>query len=175
MDSRTSRALCARGSPVYIDRRGYLHTSCKTCRRRRQKESRKKRGKRRNPYTTAYRTLRRAFLVGKRCEDCGTTDLLTVDHIVELSQGGALLDTRNWRALCDGCHQRRTRRMHIVRRYGGRVALGAVVRGGEGMDDSGCSAMSSGYALPVMLLQGGGGRWVDWCGLVVWRLWRSLP
>jgi 5-methylcytosine-specific restriction enzyme A len=44
-----------------------------------------------------------------RCEDCGRTDTrLFGDHVTELQDGGAPLDTGNVRLLCGACHSRET-------------------------------------------------------------------
>ena len=42
------------------------------------------------------------------CEDCGSTADLTVDHIIEVSQGGSLLDEANCRVRCRRCHARKS-------------------------------------------------------------------
>lgn len=48
-----------------------------------------------------------------RCEECGrdcsaNRRTLHVDHVVERKDGGADLDPLNVRALCVGCHNRKT-------------------------------------------------------------------
>ncbi|WP_245445631.1 HNH endonuclease signature motif containing protein [Metarhizobium album] len=46
---------------------------------------------------------------GRRCEECGRTDTrIFGDHIVEVRDGGALLDPANVRCLCGSCHTRKT-------------------------------------------------------------------
>ncbi|WOI85970.1 HNH endonuclease [Rhodococcus qingshengii] len=111
--------ICGCGKkPVRVDKRGFKHTSCAACRSRRHRQNarrnRRRRGLKANPYTTtAYRTQRKTFLEGKVCAHCQTSDELTIDHITPLAEGGALLDTSNWRVLCNVCHQRVTRDYHL--------------------------------------------------------------
>lgn len=104
------------GQPLYVDKSGRTHSGCKTCvnrkHHRRQRESRRRRGLRPRPYTRAYFSRRRRFIVGKRCQWCAAIENLTVDHIQEISRGGKLLDTTNWRVLCVTCHTERTRASH---------------------------------------------------------------
>lgn len=107
--------MCKCGNPSRVDKNGYVHTSCNTCRRRRQRASRAARIGRSRVYPTRYWTRRRKWIVGKRCEFCGTTDDLTVDHMVMLRDDPSLknlMDTSNWRALCRPCHDAYTREVH---------------------------------------------------------------
>lgn len=48
---------------------------------------------------------------GKRCIECGSTDDLTIDHIVLRSAGGTSLDD-NLRTLCASCNNARPKRNH---------------------------------------------------------------
>jgi 5-methylcytosine-specific restriction protein A len=52
------------------------------------------------------------------CEQCSrdgiTAPANCVDHIVEIKDGGALLDEGNCQALCFGCHNRKHRKNHQV-------------------------------------------------------------
>lgn len=46
---------------------------------------------------------------GRRCEECGRTRTrIFGDHIIEMQDGGALLDRRNIRCLCGSCHSAKT-------------------------------------------------------------------
>lgn len=42
------------------------------------------------------------------CRWCGTDQNLTVDHVWEISDGGALYDHDNLQTLCEGCHDQKT-------------------------------------------------------------------
>jgi len=118
--------MCDCGNPLRVDKRGYVHTSCNTCRRRRHRHNQIARGQGKyHPYTRSYFRRKRVWLIGKRCEKCGTTEDLTVDHINPLGNGGSLMNTTNWRALCDTHHQALTRAMHLFKVYAARRAIGA--------------------------------------------------
>lgn len=114
---------CECGNDVRVDKHGYVHSSCATCKRRRDRASRRARGLRRGPYSTRYYNARKRWIVGKRCAFCGTDEDMTVDHIVPLCLGGSLLDKRNWRPLCSPCHQAVTRRFDLFRVHGARRVL----------------------------------------------------
>ena len=45
---------------------------------------------------------------GRWCQICGRGGRLYLDHVVEIRDGGALLDDGNLQLLCHGCHQRKT-------------------------------------------------------------------
>ena len=45
---------------------------------------------------------------GNFCQKCGAGGLIYGDHIVELKDGGAMLDDNNVELLCHACHQRKT-------------------------------------------------------------------
>lgn len=48
---------------------------------------------------------------GYRCAECGTEAdgrALIADHVAEIRDGGARLDSRNIRVLCASCHQTKT-------------------------------------------------------------------
>lgn len=48
--------------------------------------------------------LRRA---GHRCQHCGSTHRLQVDHVIPISQGGTHQQS-NLQVLCEKCHDRKT-------------------------------------------------------------------
>lgn len=52
---------------------------------------------------------------GRRCEKCGRTGLIFGDHIVELKDGGALLDPANIQLLCGSHHTLKTNAMKRAR------------------------------------------------------------
>lgn len=53
---------------------------------------------------------------GNKCEDCGYSGLrLVADHIIEVKDGGALLDRRNVKIRCSPCHNRKTAEMARLR------------------------------------------------------------
>jgi len=43
------------------------------------------------------------------CAACGNTDKTHLDHIIPVSSGGAMWDTRNHQTLCNSCHSRKTK------------------------------------------------------------------
>ena len=45
---------------------------------------------------------------GNWCARCGSNHRVTGDHIVEVKDGGAVLDERNVELLCQACHNRKT-------------------------------------------------------------------
>jgi 5-methylcytosine-specific restriction endonuclease McrA len=46
---------------------------------------------------------------GRKCEECGRTGTrIFGDHIIEIKDGGALLDKRNVKCLCGSCHSIKT-------------------------------------------------------------------
>lgn len=47
---------------------------------------------------------------GNWCEVCGRGGRIYGDHVVEIRDGGAMLDPRNVHLLCHGCHQAKTER-----------------------------------------------------------------
>jgi len=53
---------------------------------------------------------------GYRCTNARPEHRLVADHIIELRDGGALLDVNNGMCLCDAHHQRKTMAMR-ARRY----------------------------------------------------------
>lgn len=53
---------------------------------------------------------------GHRCQACGRDGTrLFADHIIEISDGGALTDPRNGQALCGSCHTIKTNRTRADR------------------------------------------------------------
>ena len=45
------------------------------------------------------------------CAACGTESVKThLDHIIPVSSGGSMWDTRNHQTLCSSCHSRKTKR-----------------------------------------------------------------
>ncbi|MBA15556.1 MAG: HNH endonuclease [Sphingomonas sp.] len=55
---------------------------------------------------------------GNFCEDCGAdgkTRRLFGDHVIEVKDGGALLDPENIRLRCSPCHGRKTARVRADR------------------------------------------------------------
>lgn len=61
--------------------------------------------------TSAWRSLvaRLIKLRGRQCQKCGRTGCrLYGDHVVELKDGGAMLDEANIELLCGSCHGRKT-------------------------------------------------------------------
>ncbi|EHK56917.1 HNH endonuclease signature motif containing protein [Allomesorhizobium alhagi] len=58
---------------------------------------------------------------GRRCEECSRTNTrIFGDHIVEVKDGGALLDKRNVKCLCGSCHTKKTaaaRAKRMAERY----------------------------------------------------------
>ena len=74
--------------------------------------------------STAWRKLRAMYRrAHPLCEQClregRTTPANVVDHIVEIEDGGALLDPENLQALCYACHNRKTARERAGRAWGG--------------------------------------------------------
>jgi 5-methylcytosine-specific restriction enzyme A len=64
-------------------------------------------------YHSAEWLAKRRELIAKRgawCEVCGKGGRLILDHIVEIKDGGALLDDDNLKVMCHPCHQRKTTR-----------------------------------------------------------------
>ena len=53
---------------------------------------------------TWNRTQREHLRMEPSCRACGTDQALTVDHITEVADGGALYDHGNLQTLCDDCH-----------------------------------------------------------------------
>ena len=46
---------------------------------------------------------------GRRCEECGRPGTrIYGDHIIEIKDGGSLLDERNVKCLCGSCHTKKT-------------------------------------------------------------------
>jgi 5-methylcytosine-specific restriction protein A len=69
--------------------------------------------KRADPFylSPAWRALMGQIIAerGRKCEQCNRTNTrIFGDHIVEVKDGGALLDKRNIRCLCGSCHTRKT-------------------------------------------------------------------
>ena len=48
-----------------------------------------------------------------RCEICGTTEALSVDHIEPVSAGGAVFDQENLRVVCASCNTRAARSLRV--------------------------------------------------------------
>ena len=42
---------------------------------------------------------------GRQCQYCGSTDNLTIDHIIPRSKGGARWDSNNCTTACRSCNQ----------------------------------------------------------------------
>jgi 5-methylcytosine-specific restriction endonuclease McrA len=62
-------------------------------------------------YHSAEWLAKRRKLIAERgawCETCGKGGRLILDHIVEIKDGGAMLDDDNLKVLCHLCHQRKT-------------------------------------------------------------------
>ncbi len=63
-------------------------------------------------YQTAEHAAWRASVIaraGGACQHCGRSGVrLFADHVIELRDGGALLDPANGQALCGACHSRKT-------------------------------------------------------------------
>lgn len=55
---------------------------------------------------------------GAWCEDCGAGGRLFGDHIQEIRDGGALLDPKNIKLRCGGCHARKTAKAKAARARG---------------------------------------------------------
>jgi 5-methylcytosine-specific restriction protein A len=55
---------------------------------------------------------------GSRCEVCGKVGRVLADHIIELSDGGALLDPSNIQLLCDVHHGEKTAQARADRAHG---------------------------------------------------------
>jgi 5-methylcytosine-specific restriction protein A len=72
--------------------------------------------------TTLYQTTRwkkesAAFLIGKRCVDCGATANLTTDHEpAHRGNEAAFWDKRTWVPRCRPCHNKKTGRETQARR-----------------------------------------------------------
>ena len=52
---------------------------------------------------------------GNVCERCGGDHRVLGDHIIELKDGGALLDPGNVELLCQRCHARKTEKAKAAR------------------------------------------------------------
>lgn len=62
--------------------------------------------------TAAWRKARAKVLAGNPvCDICGRVPATTVDHILPLALGGALLDPANLRPACGRCNYRAGQRM----------------------------------------------------------------
>lgn len=59
------------------------------------------RGRRNLPADVRRRVLERD---GHRCQQCGTTDRLEIDHVIPLRHGGDFLDMGNLQVLCKSCN-----------------------------------------------------------------------
>lgn len=62
-----------------------------------------------NPFynSTAWRTLRNAFIkANPKCIECGQPATVA-DHKVRIKEGGAPLDPNNLQAMCQSCHNRK--------------------------------------------------------------------
>jgi hypothetical protein len=71
--------------------------------------------------TGAHRAWAAAVVerAGQACQKCGRTGCrLYADHVVELKDGGAPLDTANGQALCGSCHTTKTAEARSARRHG---------------------------------------------------------
>jgi 5-methylcytosine-specific restriction protein A len=63
----------------------------------------------RRGYDHRWRLLRLAVLADRPvCEACQVRASEHVDHVLAMSKGGAHYDPANLRALCHGCHSRKT-------------------------------------------------------------------
>jgi 5-methylcytosine-specific restriction endonuclease McrA len=61
--------------------------------------------------TPEWRDLMKRIIAkrGRRCEECGRTGTrIFGDHIVEIKDGGAMLDEINVKCLCGSCHTTKT-------------------------------------------------------------------
>ena len=63
-----------------------------------------------------------------RCQKCGKTGRLEVDHIKPLEDGGEMYDARNLRSLCRFCHFDKSRSERRGRETDPEVAKWRVVR-----------------------------------------------
>ena len=72
--------------------------------------------------SSAWRKLRTRFIkANPLCNICGYPAKI-VDHIIEIRDGGAKLDSANLQSLCQTCHNRKTIRERI-KRGGGQKSL----------------------------------------------------
>lgn len=57
-----------------------------------------------------------------QCRNCGSAQDLQTDHVIEVSDGGSLLDASNLQTLCGTCHAAKTRahRAHRASQRGSR-------------------------------------------------------
>ena len=68
-------------------------------------------------HSPEWRALVRSIKLerGAWCETCGAAGRIFGDHVVEVKDGGALLDPGNVKLLCGRCHGRKTARMKARR------------------------------------------------------------
>lgn len=64
----------------------------------------------RKPKKRILDALTRKGNKGNRCVKCGSTEELTIDHIIPLSKGGGD-EPQNWQTLCKPCNVRKGNRM----------------------------------------------------------------
>ena len=72
-------------------------------------------------HSPEWLALRRRVIAlrGAWCEACGRAGRLHLDHVVEMRDGGAMLDEGNVQLLCQPCHNRKTEREKARRVAGG--------------------------------------------------------
>ena len=109
--------LCNGSTDEY---KGYCSEHANNVKRQQQRRSRAKRRNNQQQqtldkfyHTTAWRTLRSAFIskypLCKMCTEAGkVVPADVVDHIVERRDGGSDLDPRNLQSLCHACHNDKT-------------------------------------------------------------------
>lgn len=54
--------------------------------------------------------LKKLKRLGGKCQHCGTTDNITLDHILPISKGGTN-DIRNLQPLCQSCNSRKNNKV----------------------------------------------------------------
>lgn len=90
--------------------------SCQPCEAKRHRDVDSRSTRERGFYSSAQWKRCRAIQLraDPLCADCltkgKTTPADTVDHVIELSRGGARFDPENLRSLCAPCHNAKTRR-----------------------------------------------------------------
>lgn len=105
-DSPTITCL---GCGVHTRQRHPLSRHCRKCNKRKRRPLlRQKWSERYGSRSDWKRKSRRIRAEVGKCELCGSTEKLTVDHIVPRAIGGTS-HRSNLRVLCDDCHQAVTR------------------------------------------------------------------
>jgi hypothetical protein len=96
------------GRPISYDK-GYWHKECQSWPFRVTKADILAR--RRSEFDRKSKMIRKVLIQrdGERCKFCGTTDKLTIDHIVSIYQGGSD-DLDNLQLLCSSCNSRKGNR-----------------------------------------------------------------